>query len=70
MIEQNTRTALGAYETLLDALGDYYDMEGAFAPYTPLTEALVDFSRRSGITTTEALEQLYELYNLLDTNRL
>ncbi len=70
MIEQNTRTALGAYETLQGALADYYDMEGAFAPYTPLTEALLSFSRRSGITTTEALEQLYELYRLLDTNRL
>ena len=67
---EQVRTCFSSYETLQSALADYYDMEGAFAPYTPITEALLSFSRRSGITTTEALEQLYELYGKRNSNRL
>ena len=67
---QDWKEAISRYSCLSEALADYYDCTGQFAPYAPLTASLVDFSRRSGITTTQALEQLYQLYSGYKTNRL
>ena len=62
--------AVDRYETLSEALADYYDCYGAFGPSEPLTASLTDLSRRSGITTTQALEEMFQRYKNRKDNRL
>ena len=61
---------LKTYPTLSDALSDYYDGEGAFSAYSPITNSIVEYAKRQGITCTLALEELYSLYKMFSANRL
>ncbi len=58
----NWLEVLKKYPTLSDALSDYYDGEGAFAAYSPITESIVTYAKEQGVTCTCALEELYNLY--------
>ena len=63
----NWMDVLKAYPTLSDALSDYYDGEGAFAAYSPITNSIVEYAKRQGVTCTTALEELYNLYKAFAT---
>ncbi len=58
----NWLEVLSTYPEFEDALSDYYDGVGAFAAYSPITNSIVEYAKRQGVTCTTALEELYNLY--------